>query len=264
MRHPDLFIIQADNVGGVIKVEQVRELQRSLALAPYTAPFKIAILLRLEEANPSTANALLKTLEEPAEKAILLVTTESVERTLPTIASRCEILRLRPAAPEQLAKALQQRGDLAPEKANLLANISGGRPGEAIKLLDDPNRLANRQAWLDELIRLMSYSRVERFRFAESQSRDKPLLRETLAVWLSFWRDVLLLASGNAIPVANSDRLEKIQALAANLDLNSVHRFIQSLENTLELLDRNVNPRLACEVLLLDLPHLKTLPESPG
>jgi hypothetical protein len=74
----------------------------------------------------------------------------------------------------------------------------------------------------------------------------------------------LLLASGNAIPVANSDRLEKIQALATNLDLVSVHRFVQSLEITLELLDRNVNPRLACEVLLLDLPRLETLPESSG
>jgi DNA polymerase-3 subunit delta' len=196
MRHPDLFIVQADQVGGVIKIDQVRELQRSLALAPYTAPFRVAILLRLEEANLNTANALLKTLEEPAEKAILLVTAESVERTLPTIASRCEILRLRPTPPEQLAKELQHRWDLTPEKANLLANISGGRPGEAIQLLADPHRLANRQTWLDELIHLLSSSRVERFKFAESRAKDKPILRETLAVWLSFWRDVLLRATG--------------------------------------------------------------------
>ena len=264
MRHPDLFIIQADQVGGVIKVDQVRELQHSLALAPYTAPFRIAILLRLEEANVYTANALLKTLEEPAEKAILLITAESVERLLPTIASRCEILRLRPIPPEQLAKELEHRWDLTLEKASLLANISGGRPGEAIQLLADPQRLANRQAWLDELIRLLSSTRVQRFTFAESRSKDKLILRETLAVWLSFWRDVLLCASGAASPTVNSDRSVQIENLATNLDLGSIFRFIQTLEDTFTLLDRNINPRLACEALLLDLPGFNTSLELHG
>ena len=264
MRHPDLFIVQADQFGGVIKVDQIRELQHSLALAPYTAPFRIAILLRLEEANLNTANALLKTLEEPAEKAILLATAESVERTLPTIASRCEILRLRPVPTEQLAKELQNRDNLTQEKADLLANISGGRPGEAIQLLADPHRLASRQTWLDELIRLLSSTRVQRFAFAESRSKDKLILRETLAVWMSFWRDVLLCASGASIPASNSDQLEKIHDLAANLDVNTVYRFVHSLEETFELLERNVNPRLACEVLLLDLPRFNTSLESQG
>ena len=264
MRHPDLFIVQADLVGGVIKVDQVRELQHNLALAPYTAPFRIAILLRFEEANPNTANALLKTLEEPAEKAILLVTAESAERLLPTIASRCEILRLRPIPLDQLAKELQQRGKLSQEKADFLANISGGRPGEALQLLADPHKLANRQAWLDELTRLLSSTRVERFAFAASRSKDKTILRETLAVWLSFWRDVLLRASGSASPIVNSEQSVRIELLAANLDLGTIYRFTQTLEDTFGLLDRNINPRLACEVLLLDLPWFDLSLESQG
>src|SRR5574342_647685 len=65
MQHPDLAVIQAETEGGVLKVEGVRDLQHSLSLAPYEARYRIALLLRFEEANPSAANALLKTLEEP-------------------------------------------------------------------------------------------------------------------------------------------------------------------------------------------------------
>jgi DNA polymerase-3 subunit delta' len=258
MRHPDLFVVQADQVGGVIKVDQVRELQRSLALAPYTAHFRVAILLRLEEANPSTANALLKTLEEPADQAVLLVTAESAERLLPTIASRCEILRLRPAPPDQLAKHLQSLKAVPPDQARLAAHLSGGRPGFAMQLLVDPHRLVNRQARLDELTQLIPASRGERFAYAESLAKDRQVMRETLSIWLAYWRDILLHASGSAAPAANVDRLAEIETLAASLDLMLVHQFVQSLENTFDLLERNVNPRLACEVLMLKLPRSST------
>lgn len=264
MRHPDLFFVQADQVGGVIKVDQIRELQRSLALAPYTAPFRVAILLRLEEANLNTANALLKTLEEPADQAILLVTVESVEQLLPTIASRCEILRLRPSPPEYLSQELQRLRKIPPEEADLLAHLSGGRPGFALQLLSDPHRLANRRDRLDELAQLLTASRVERFSYAESLAKDKLVMRETLIIWSSFWRDLMLLASGSAAPATNSDRLGEIENLAASLDLDTVFHFVQSLEDTLKMLERNVNLRLACEVLMLELPRLNTLIETQG
>jgi DNA polymerase-3 subunit delta' len=105
---------------------------------------------------------------------------------------------------------------------------------------------------------------VERFKFAESRSKEKPILRETLAVWLSFWRDVLLCASGVAAPTVNYDRSVQIEFLAANLDPGTIYRFIQTLEETFALLDRNINPRLACEVLLLELPRFNTSLESQG
>lgn len=93
MQHPDLAVIQAEQVGGTLKVDQVRELQRSLSLAPYEANYRVALMLRFEEAHPGAANALLKTLEEPAPKVLILLTAESVESLLPTIVSRCELLQ---------------------------------------------------------------------------------------------------------------------------------------------------------------------------
>ena len=103
MAHPDLAIVQAEQRGGVLKVDQVRELQRVLALAPYEASTRAAMLLRFEEANIHAANALLKTLEEPSPSVVILLTAESAETLLPTVVSRCELLRLRPAGLSQVS-----------------------------------------------------------------------------------------------------------------------------------------------------------------
>ncbi len=96
MQHPDLTVIQADTEGGTLKVDQVREARRSLTLKPYQSKYRVALFLRFQEANDNAANALLKTLEEAPSYAVLILTADQAEGLLPTISSRCEVLRLRP------------------------------------------------------------------------------------------------------------------------------------------------------------------------
>jgi DNA polymerase-3 subunit delta' len=254
MQHPDLAIVQAEQRGGALKVDQIRQLQRSLSLSPYAARYRVAVFLHFEEANQSAANALLKTLEEPPAQVILVVTAESAESLLPTIVSRCEVLRLRLLPLDRVIQWLQTTCGLPPEQALLLAHISGGRPGYALRLHQEPDLLQRRQAWLDDFSRLLSASRVERFAYAETLARDKDGLRQALFTWLSLWRDVLLKSAGSAAPVANLDRVEEIESLATRVGVEAAHRFAAGLENTLNLVEGNVNPRLATEVLLLDLP----------
>jgi DNA polymerase-3 subunit delta' len=256
MGYPDLAVVQAETAGGTLKVDQIRELQRSLALAPYEARFRVALLLRFEEANASAANALLKTLEEPPAQVVLVLTAQTSESLMPTIVSRCEVLRLRTLPLEELERLLRSHWDLPADSAALLAHLSGGRPGFALRLHQDPERLARRQAWLDDQSRLLQAGRIERFAYAETLVKDKDSLRDALRVWLSFWRDVMLLAGGASAPLANPDRAAEIERLAGRFDLGTSHRFVSALERTFDLLDRNANPRLAIEVLLLDLPGL--------
>ena len=129
MQQPDLSVVQSERIGGTLKVEQIRELQHDLALHPYEARYRVAALLRFEEAHPSAMNALLKTLEEPGPQVVIVLTAESAERLLPTIVSRCEILRLKPLPLEVVDQGLQNLWGLPAEKARLLAHLSGGRPG---------------------------------------------------------------------------------------------------------------------------------------
>ncbi len=103
MQQADLNILQSAQEGDTLKVDNVRELQHMLSLAPYESNYRVALLLRFQEANENAQNALLKTLEEPNPRVVLLVTADDPENLLPTITSRCELLRLRPMAPAALS-----------------------------------------------------------------------------------------------------------------------------------------------------------------
>lgn len=254
MEYPDLSIVQAERQGGTLKVDQVRDLQHSLALAPYEADYRVALLLRFEEAHLSASNALLKTLEEPPPQVIMLLTANNAEQLVPTIVSRCEVIRLRPVPLDKIAQGLQTKWGLPPDEARVLAHISGGRPGYAIKLFQNPEHMSQRQTWIEEQYHLINASRVERFDYIEPLYKDKERLRSILLVWISLWRDVFLIATGAETPITNLDQAKQVESMAERFGLDSARKFVLSLERTMNLLERNINPRLAAEVLMLDLP----------
>ncbi len=262
MIHPDLDVVQAEQEGGILKVDQIRELQRHLALTPFEARYRVALLLRFEEAHASAANALLKTLEEPPPQVILVVTAESPEVLLPTIVSRCEVLRLRPLPLNLIEKGIQKKWSCPEQQARFLAHLSGGRPGIAYQYFSQPELLEEHQSRLEELHRMLLSNRVERFTFADVQSKDKEALRNLLLSWLSFWRDCLLQASSSTAPIANLDRAGEIAWLAEAIGIADTYQQITNTETAIQQLSRNVNPRLLCENYLLGLPYLKSLPSS--
>lgn len=266
MQHPDMNVIEptikdsADSKNlipdpsGVIRVEQIRDLQKNFNLKPYQAKYRVALFLRFEKANENAANALLKTLEEAPAHAILLLTADNPEQLLPTIVSRCEILRLRPLPISAIESDLLERG-VDEERARLLAHISGGRPGYARKLIDDVTLLEKREERLDDLQTLLPAQRVEKFSYADKLSKDKDAMRQTILIWLSYWRDVMLRVAQAETPLINIDRNMEIEFLAGRLDLSTARRVVGDLESALEKMDRNVNPKLLAEVLLLDWPR---------
>jgi DNA polymerase-3 subunit delta' len=255
MSHPDLAVIQAEQEGGTLKVNQVRELQHNLALKPYQARYRLALFLRFQEANPNAANALLKTLEEAPDYAVLILTADNTEQLLPTIVSRCEVLRLRPLPIRSVQEYLQTRG-ADKESARLLAHLSGGRPGYALRLLADPALLEIRKQRLDDLWTLLTTSRRKRFDYADGLSKDKDAMRQTLLIWQSYWRDVMLRTAQADTPLINLDFANEIEPLAKRLTLPLTRSLVAQLEKSIERLEMNVNSRLLAEVLLLDWPMM--------
>ena len=142
------------------------------------------------------------------------------------------------------------------ERARLLAHISGGRPGYARKLIDDSTLLEKREERLDDLQTLLPAPRVEKFSYAEKLAKDKDVMRQTILIWLSYWRDVMLRVAQAETPLINIDRNMEIEFLAGRLDLRTARRVVCDLESALEKMDRNVNSRLLTEVLLLDWPKV--------
>jgi DNA polymerase-3 subunit delta' len=280
MQYADLAVIQAEKEGGTLKVEQIRAVQHSLVLKPYQGKYRVALFLRFQEANPNAANALLKTLEEAPAHAILILTADTAEQLLPTITSRCEILRLRPLPVETLEASLKDRGivpvparggvvpvpalgSINDASARLLAHISGGRPGYALRLMEDKEALEFRAKRLDEMQTLLRSARHVRFAYAEKLTDRKrkdaeaeERFHETLLIWLSFWRDVLLRTTGSESPLANVDHTIGVDALAAKLTLPEVRKLVSDAQGAIDKLERNVNARLLAEVTLLDWPKI--------
>jgi DNA polymerase-3 subunit delta' len=256
MHQADLFVVQAEREGGTLKVDQIRELQHSLSLHPYEARYKVALLLRFEEAHPSAMNALLKTLEEPIPQVVILLTADSAEKLLPTIVSRCEVIRLHPMPFELLEARLKERGGISSEQARLCAHISGGRPGLALRLAREPGLLEERGDWLGELEHLLGAGMMERFERVEGLAKDKEKMRPMLATWLSFWRDVLLTGAEASSPITNLDRQPAVEQAARCMETQATRQLVSSIERSIDLLEGNVNPRLIMEVLMLDFPRM--------
>jgi DNA polymerase III subunit delta' len=259
-QHTDLSVVQSEMEGATLKVDLIRDLQHTLALSPYQAKYRVALLRRFQEANASAQNALLKTLEEAPEKVILLLTADAAENLLPTIASRCEVLRLRPLPVEALTQALNQRWGQSPQAARRLAHLAGGRVGYALRMIDDPSLLDRRSGWLDDLQMLLGSSLRQRFIYADRMTKGKEktaLLPELIQTWLTFWRDVMLVAAGaQGLPLINLDCESQVRRLAGRVGLEEARAITAALEHALSQLDANVNAHLLLEVLLLDWPRV--------
>jgi DNA polymerase-3 subunit delta' len=261
--HPDLLTI-APIVSGKrvrtekIKIEPVRQLIYDLTLKPVEARRRVARLIQFDAANVETMNAFLKTLEEPPGEVVILLTAESAGALLPTIVSRCEIIALRPLPLPTVRDALITRWLVPAEQAELLAHLSGGRLGWAVRMHSDKDALDERAQKLDDLRMLLSASRVERFAYAEKLAREGSLdrVQATLELWLGFWRDVLLMSAQASAPLTNPDRENDIHRIAQALPPTATREVLNALRRTGDLLERNVNTRLALEVLLLDWPRL--------
>lgn len=254
--HPDLLIVEAERVGGTLKIDQIRDLQRSLALAPYEAQYKIAILRRFHEANAATQNAILKTLEEPAPQVVIILTIEEPDRILPTIFSRCQVLNLRPLPLATVYDALQtMKHEKTDKEIELITQLSGGRIGWAVQAVVDSDALVERNEAIEFLLRLLNLKRrAARFKEAEGLAQDKNQLLLMLTYWLTFWRDLMLIATGSNTTIVNIDYQTQLENLAAFTEYGKAHHAVEATREALQQLGRNANTRLCLDVLLMRYP----------
>jgi DNA polymerase-3 subunit delta' len=250
--HPDVQVIEPEGV--YLKIGQIRELQRQVALSPVEGQWKIYILREMECATTEAANALLKTLEEPPSHALLLLTASEAEALLPTIVSRCQPVPLRPLSRKAVEQALVERWQVSPAKASLAASLSAGRLGWAVEASQKPAVLERRSQWLDELQELLKHGRAERFAYAARLSRNPATLRATLCLWLTWWRDLLLLTHGSGTRLTHQDRKESLRQVAERLKPEQALRAVEAIRAAVRGLDSHTNPRLTVEVLMLSLP----------
>ncbi len=237
-----------------LRIDQIRELGPWLATAPFESRYKIVILRRFEEAQEEAANAFLKTLEEPPSNVFLLLTAQDASLLLPTISSRTQRIALRPPATAQVERALIEKWQVNPAEARLLARVSGGRIGWAVRAASDRTVMETRAEGLASLRQLLAEGRAERLGRADELGHDTLALRGLLELWLTWWRDLLLLQSGDEGRVTNVDLPEALAAQAARWPTAEVETALQATRDALRQLEQNANGRLVMQVLALRLP----------
>ena len=258
MQQADLTIIQPETDGGMIKVEQIRNLQHSLSLSPYEAKYRVALLLNFQQANANAQNALLKTLEEAPRQVVLFLTADSAENLLPTIASRCEILRLHPVSVKKVGEILESRWQIPAQAANLCAHLASGRLGMAVRLAQDPEQIEKRTHLLDDFIRLLPLCRRDRFAYVDTLLRNRDEIRFALQIWYTYSRDMLMLANHSEGEITNFNRSEELTQLTQNISPTTALQVVNSIDSALESLEANAHARLLMDVFCLALPHIET------
>jgi DNA polymerase-3 subunit delta' len=210
-------------------VDNVEFIQSDAQLRPVMGRAKVYIILNAEELAEDAGNRLLKTLEEPPSFVVFLLTAVERGGVLPTIASRCQEIRLRPAPPGEL-----------PQR--------------------DPALFEQQRIYARQLVEAINGSRLQRLLRARALSEywySRPeVVRETLRVWMGWWRDVLLVQLGLTDRTPHLEPAERsaLEATAEQVSPTAAREAAARLQQALADLDTNVNARLVLDLLLLRLP----------
>jgi DNA polymerase-3 subunit delta' len=260
--HADVQVVGVEaGDGGLhkdISIDQIREVGRAVSLRPFEGRCRVIIIDPADAMNEAAQNAFLKTLEEPPPDVVFVLITSRPQALRATIRSRCQQLDLSPLPLPQLEETLRERWEVPPRQAKLLARLSQGRLGWAVAISQDEEMMRVRHEALMDIRALPERTIQERFAYASEVagrfSRDRATVLAVLDLWRDWWRDVLLVSSGCQDIITNLDLWDILKAEASRYDAAQVVAFLRSLDATKRRLQENVNPRLALEVLMLDLP----------
>lgn len=241
-----------------ISIDQIRELQHSASLPPFEGSCKAFLIDQAELLSHEAANCLLKTLEEPSPRVVFLLLATN-EKLLPaTVVSRCQRLELPPLTATEAESTLATRWGAPPDKARLLARLCHGCLGWAISATSDNSLLQDRTSQIEKLLSIIDADNEGRFdhasRLATQFTQNRDDFPRILELWLDWWRDLLLIKVDRGDLVTNVDLLDSLTNRTQDYTLPQIRHVIDSIQATGEQLRQNVNPRLALEVLMLNIP----------
>jgi len=251
--HPDIILLKPS--GPFIRIDQIRDLCGTLAMKPYEAKLRVVVISDAQAMNPSAGNALLKVLEEPPDRTILILTALQTSDLLPTILSRCQHIRFNPVSRKNLESLLIQRHRANPDQAKTIAIMANGSVSKAVSMINSTNMAnwINRRIWLiNEVESLPVRSMGARMAFAEKLSKSKEVLTESLEV-IKFWFRDLVVCEYHPKKIINRDLKDRIQRSSEKMKVASLISKIKDIESAQKNIQTNTNLRLTLEVLIMRL-----------
>lgn len=270
--HPDVRVLDIDDrkfletpgkeyKGKEIPIDQIRALRHDAAFPPYEGKRKVYVIADAERMSPGASNSLLKVLEEPTARVTFMLIAESSVALLPTIVSRCQLVRCTFLRADDIERALVERHAISPERARVLSVLADGRLGRALEWAASEHRLEARERLLDLLPALEGGDLLARLDAAdtllkEAQQGGGDLLPELLDLAEYWYRDVLVWKQlAQPALLTNRDRQDQIERLASGFTDAALGARIAAIEEAKDSLKRNGHPRLVLEKLFLSFGH---------
>ena len=252
--HPDIIFLTHEKPN-TISVDDIRtQINGDVAIKPYSGPKKIYIISDGEKMTVQAQNALLKTLEEPPEYAVILILTTNVGALLPTILSRCVILSMKPARDEQVKKYLMQSMEIPDYKADICVAFARGNVGKA-KILAGSEEFDKVKEEAVSLLKSIKDMEINEVVSAIKRINEYKLdVNDYLDIFSVWYRDVLLFkATHDANHLIFKEEIQYIRRVADKSTYEGIETIIDGLDKAKQRLTANVNFDLTMELLLMTI-----------
>jgi DNA polymerase-3 subunit delta' len=250
--HPD--IIRLKPSGPFIKIDQIRTLCRTLAMKPYEAGMRVVIISEAQAMNPAAGNALLKMLEEPPARTILVLTAAHTSDLLPTIVSRCQHIRFNPISKINLESVLVREHGIDAGDAIVIATMAAGSVSRALRMYRT-NWIKRRYWLINELDSLSAGSINRLLAFGDQLAKSKDDLPDALEVLKSWLRD-LVIAKLHPDRMTSHDLAPKLQQASQKMSLAALLSKFETIQSTQNAIQTGTNIRLAMESMVLKLSQV--------
>lgn len=244
--------INIEPTGSSIKIAQIRELQSDIIIKPHSK-YKIYVINHAEKMTVESQNALLKTLEEPPEYAIIILITNNKESLLPTIKSRCEIIKFLPISIMELKKYLMDRG-VEENRSALLANFSRGSIEKALELSESSDFSIMRDDIQKYIQDILDKNMVEILNISSDMDKYKDKVIIVLDMMINYFRDIMICKDrADKDMLINGDRITFIQNMSSKITYSQVSKIIDIIEETKRKMRSNCNFSVSIQVMALNI-----------
>lgn len=258
MKYVDLVEWRVEKNKSTIGVGSIRTLIEEINKKPYEGDKKVIIIYEADKMTAQAQNAFLKTIEEPPKNVTIILLCENIELVLETIKSRCQIHKLKSLTVDEMQRFLKiNYTELHLEQIKVIVSFSDGIPGKAQRFIEDDNFKDIRDITLEILLQLNRAKTEELIKYEKKLSGQKENFKEILTAFLSYIRDTIIYKEiAEEDIIINIDKLQNIRELANIYSFNKLNGIINIINDTRENLDRNVNPGLTFEVMLLKMQEV--------
>lgn len=247
---PDYINIKAD--GSSIKIAQIRKLQTDIIIKPHKE-CKIYIINEAEKMTIEAQNALLKTLEEPPEYAIIILITNNKEQLLDTIKSRCEIIKFLPISLLDLKKYLIDRG-IEDQRAQLLSVFSRGSIEKALELSESADFAIMREDIQSYIQTIFDKKIIDILEIPANMDKYKKEIMSILDIFVNYFRDIMILKENvDKSMIINADKIVFIQNMSKKITYSQVSKIIDIIEDTKTKIRSNCNFNVSIQVMALNI-----------